>query len=65
MPDGTVDFDTRAAGGVSGSEEIEVFAFSVPADALIDGVNVIAVEVHQRGRRSSDLAFNLALRGVA
>lgn len=65
MPSGTIDYRTRASSAASGSEEDEVHTFTIAADLLVDGTNVIAVEVHQRGSRSSDLSFNLALTGIS
>jgi len=41
------------------------FNFTVPADELVPGTNVIAVEVHQATANSSDLAFDLGLSGLA
>jgi hypothetical protein len=32
---------------------------------LVNGRNVIAVEVHQEWRSSSDLSFNLSLRAIS
>ncbi|MDB6032452.1 MAG: CotH protein [Verrucomicrobiales bacterium] len=35
--------------------------FTVPATSLVQGTNVLAVEVHQNGATSSDITFGLAL----
>ena len=37
----------------------------VPASRLVQGANVLAVEVHQSSPTSSDLAFDLAMTGAA
>jgi len=59
--DDDADFDTRATDAVTGSEEDAFFEFSVDASLLVDGRNVLAVEVHQGLQQSSDLSFNLEL----
>ena len=38
--------------------------FDVPTDALVQGDNVIAVEVHQTGAGSSDIVFGIELNAV-
>jgi len=40
------------------------FDVQLPADQLVQGENTLAVEVHQSGTASSDIAFSLALRGI-
>jgi len=37
---------------------------TIPADALVEGDNVIAVEVHQRSNTSSDIVFGMTLDAV-
>ncbi|MCR5179617.1 MAG: lamin tail domain-containing protein [Bacteroidaceae bacterium] len=37
-------------------------AYDIPTDALVEGDNIIAVEVHQTSSTSSDLAFDLQLQ---
>ncbi|MDE0441584.1 MAG: metallophosphoesterase [Gammaproteobacteria bacterium] len=61
MPDGDIDYQTRASGAVGGSDEDTYFPAKVAADALLDGENVLAVEVHQSSSTSSDVSFNLGL----
>ncbi|RME93705.1 MAG: hypothetical protein D6766_07635, partial [Verrucomicrobia bacterium] len=63
MPDGTITFDTRAA-RVIGNASIEG-PFDVPADALVQGDNVLAVEVHQHGLNSSDIVLGIRLEAEA
>lgn len=61
MPQGFIDARTLASGLVwSGIERIrhEILA---PVGNLVVGKNVIAVEVHQNGVGSSDLAFDLSM----
>jgi parallel beta-helix repeat protein len=44
--------------------ETEFADFDVPASRLVQGTNVLAVEIHQHGWASSDLSFDLELVGA-
>lgn len=48
----------------SGPNERQLRTFVVPASMLNEGVNVLAVEVHQASDGSSDLGFDLELKGM-
>jgi len=61
LPSGTVEAATLAVNGISGQAESQWLTTNIPHGALIDGVNVIAVEIHQKHRTSSDISFNLTL----
>ena len=61
MPAGDVDYQTRAPSPVGGDDESTYFPAKLSADALRDGNNVLAVEVHQNSSTSSDVSFNLGL----
>lgn len=61
MPVGSISNSTLASSSVSGSEEETYFSFNIDALNLIQGVNTIAVEVHQSNSTSSDLSFDLEL----
>jgi hypothetical protein len=54
MPAGTVDHETLAAAGVGNAE---YGIFELPENPLVPGENIIAVEVHQSARNSSDIVF--------
>lgn len=56
LPNGTIQFDTYA----NGSSEVSD-AYTLDPTLLINGVNVITVEVHQANPTSSDLSFDLEL----
>ncbi len=64
MPEGPVDFNTLASEAAEGFEEDQYFTFQLAADRLQEGVNLLAVEVHQHAPTSSDLGFDLALSGL-
>ena len=57
LPTGTLAFSTLASTSNNGITA----TFTIPQNLLIEGENVIAVEVHQINATSSDLIFNLQL----
>ena len=59
MGSGNIGFGTFAAQTVS--DAVLEGPFSLPADALVVGENVLAVEVHQTNANSSDVVFGLSL----
>ena len=63
MPAGTVTYLTYAVDGVGGADETTPHPFTFDAAYLQDGLNTLAVEVHQHSPNSSDLGFDLALAG--
>lgn len=66
MPSGTISHGTNADGIVSGSDEDRYYEYQFCNDGfLIDGNNVIAVEVHQDNFLSSDVSFDMQLTDVS
>ncbi|MCY2961556.1 MAG: metallophosphoesterase [Planctomycetota bacterium] len=63
LPAGTIAWGQLASASISGADENRWTAFEVPAAALLAGTNVLAVEVHQVLRSSSDITFDLRLTG--
>ncbi len=63
MPGGTINFDTPAFDVVGGGQESAFEEFNLSPTALVDGQNVVAVEVHQNNGNSSDISFNMELIG--
>ena len=63
MPAGPVSYTTLASTPVSGTNETAYFRQAVAASSLITGRNVLAVEVHQATLNSSDISFDLSVRG--
>jgi Bacterial Ig domain/Calcineurin-like phosphoesterase/Purple acid Phosphatase, N-terminal domain len=61
MPTGTVASSTRASTAIGTADESAYNAFTVNTAALLAGVNVIAVEIHQAAPDSSDVSFDLEL----
>lgn len=64
LPDGTIDYRTRASSAVSDIGEVLYYPNPVSPLLLRDGANVLAVEVHQSAPNSTDLSFDLALVGT-
>jgi hypothetical protein len=62
MPDGTVDYTTPAGQTVDDAGETGPYA--IPFDALIEGENVLAVEVHQATSGSSDVVMGIRIDAV-
>jgi len=62
MPTGTIAYNTLAATTCS-DDGGTIQTGSIPSRALITGTNVIAVEVHQSDITSSDISFDLELKG--
>ncbi|OQP65693.1 alkaline phosphatase PhoX [Niastella populi] len=58
MPAGTVNNNTLASAAVGGTDETTYFRAKT-ANLLQDGLNVIAVELHQNAANSSDLSFDM------
>ncbi len=63
VPAGPVSFETRAVSAIWGAAEREDRVFAVDPNLVQVGENVLAVSVHQNGRRSSDLSFLASLVG--
>ncbi|MBI9016243.1 MAG: lamin tail domain-containing protein [Phycisphaerae bacterium] len=63
MPDGIISYDTYAGINfvVGGADESTYFDSDIDPSHLVDGENVIAVEIHQTHDGSSDISFDLEL----
>jgi CotH protein/lamin tail-like protein/chitobiase/beta-hexosaminidase-like protein/K319-like protein/Fn3 domain-containing protein len=65
MPESAIDFRTLASVAVGVPDETAFFSWPVDPTLLLNGTNVLAVEIHQSGTNSSDLGFDLELTGLA
>ena len=65
MPPEAVSFDTYASTAVSGDDEDTFFEWSISASNIMNGENVVAVEVHQISGSSSDISFDLEIIGTS
>jgi hypothetical protein len=61
MPEGPVDFQTLASR--SGQERAYV-DLKVSSAGLVNGRNVLSVEIHQRSRADNDVSFDLELNAI-
>jgi hypothetical protein len=59
MPSGTISYTTLAT--ATGENDIDTATIS--ATNLVNGTNIVAVEIHQQALTSSDLSFDFALIG--
>ena len=65
MPEGPIAFNTLANISVGGGDEsTNFFGGPVNASLLVEGANVLAVEIHQVLANSSDISFDLELSGA-
>jgi hypothetical protein len=62
MPEGPIDYLTLAGAAIG--SETTFFETNVNPALLVEGPNVIAVEIHQVSADSSDVSFNLQLVGT-
>lgn len=63
MPSGAVAYNTYASSAVSGADESAYYTTAIDPALLVNGDNVLAVEIHQANGSSSDISFNLELTG--
>ena len=63
MPNGPIFFNTFTPAAVAGPDETNYFVGNIPASLLVNGANLLAVEIHQAAITSSDVGFDLALVG--
>ena len=60
MPSGTISYSTLASADASDDGKTAQIV-SLSSALLVNGTNVIAIEIHQRTRSSSDISFDLQL----
>lgn len=64
MPTGAIAHGTFASSNINGAAESTPVTYYIPTSAFVNGVNTIAVEVHQIDATSSDLSFDFQLLGT-
>lgn len=64
MPAGAISATTLATNTVGGADETNWVRASFSTNALVNGLNVIAAEVHQAAPSSSDIGFDLELSAL-
>ena len=63
MPTGTIGFTTPASVAIAGADESTFVQTTISPSLLVNGTNVLAVELHQSSGTSSDISFDLQLIG--
>jgi len=63
MPTGTIGHLTTASVAIGGADETTFVQTTLSPSLLVNGTNVLAVELHQSGGTSSDISFDLQLIG--
>ncbi len=63
MPKGPIAFDTQASSVIGGANESKYVNFKLMPSDLVPGTNILSVEIHQSGPKSTDLGFDLELVG--
>ncbi len=63
MPTGSVSYTSLASSAIGSSVSWQYY--DLPISALVNGENIIAVEVHQASASSSDLLFDMELGGYS
>ena len=63
MPTGTIGFSTPASVAIGGADESTFVQTTLSPSLLVNGTNVLAVELHQSGGTSTDISFDLQLIG--
>jgi len=61
MPAGNIAYSTAASSTIFGAGERVFNQFCVSPEFLVNGTNVLAVEIHQVSASSSDISFNFGL----
>ena len=66
MPEGNITYSDTALFGVSGSGETSSFSETFPLTPghLVEGENMLAVEIHQESDSSNDLVIDVELLGL-
>lgn len=65
MPGGTITYTTLASSVVGGADESTFYPASLNPALLVNGTNLIAVEIHQANVTGSDCSFDLELSGLS
>lgn len=61
MPGGSILSSTLASSALGEPDESAWSTTAIPSSLLVAGLNVLAVEIHQADRSSSDISFDLSL----
>jgi hypothetical protein len=62
MPSTAVNYLSFASAATDGDNEYVFFKYRIPKSVFVNGVNTIAVELHQNNKTSSDLGFDMEIK---
>ncbi len=65
MPSGSIFYNTLASGTIAWPFEDDWHIYTISPLYLVNGNNVISVEIHQDDNSSSDISFDLELKGFS
>ncbi|WP_313808306.1 alkaline phosphatase PhoX, partial [Flavobacterium sp.] len=65
MPAGAVTYMTNSASIIDAADEKRYFTYYLPKSVFQNGVNRIAVEMHNRDNTSSDISFDMYIKDKA
>jgi len=64
LPSTAINYQTLALTSIGGTDETTFINVPLDPVSLVNGTNVIAVEIHQNAGSSTDISFDLELTGV-
>jgi uncharacterized protein YjiK len=64
LPTGTISYTSLAPSAIGGADESALPGGTVNPALLVEGTNVLAVEMHQNAANSSDLSFDMDFTGT-
>ncbi len=64
MPGGLITFQTFASTTINGAAESTFITANIDPSRLVEGTNILAVEVHQAAPNSSDVSFDAELVAI-
>ena len=64
LPQGNINYLTTALTAIGGEDETTYNEYTLDAGSLRSGTNILAVEIHQVSKSSSDIRFDLSLSGL-
>ncbi len=62
---GNLTYSTLASSALNAPQESDYVVTNLPPEVFKQGVNLIAVEIHQASANNSDMSFNLELRATS
>lgn len=65
MPAGAISYTNFSSEVVGGADESTFYSTPLSPGFLINGTNILAVEIHQANQVSTDLSFDLGLSGIS